>query len=98
MSNPFKMVVSFAIMALACTVSLTAVAQEAPAQNGGNASKTKRKAPPKVIELEELVVEGKIQKPEVFYVLGRAETRYKALKSRESFLGKIKATVEENPF
>jgi hypothetical protein len=97
--NSFKIVLSFAMMATSLVVIPGAWAQEAGAGAGTKpAPTTKRKAPPKVIELEELIVEGRIQKPEVFYVLGRAKTKYKAQKSRESFLSKIDNSVQENPF
>ena len=95
----FKIALSFAMMASSLVVGAEVNGQEAkpPAQETVPAP-AKRKAPPKVIELEELVVEGRIQKPEVFYVLGRAKTRYKAQKSRESFLSKIETSVDGNPF
>ena len=95
----FKMALSFAMMATSMVVAPEVFGQEVkpPAEQTAPAP-TKKKAPPKVIELEELIVEGRIQKPEVFYVLGRAKTRYKAQKSRESFLGKIETSVNGNPF
>jgi hypothetical protein len=56
------------------------------------------KAPPKIEELEALVIEGRIQKPEVFYVIGRSDTRYKGQELRRSFVHKIPESVEGNPF
>ena len=96
----FKIVLSFAMMASSLTGSSSASAQatDPGVEANSTPAKSKRKAPPKVIELEELIVEGRIQKPEVFYVLGRADTRYQATRSRESFLKSIDESVKENPF
>ncbi len=49
-------------------------------------------------ELDEMVIEGKIQKPEVFYILGRGETHYKMPILKESFVERIEQSVEKNPF
>ena len=51
-----------------------------------------------VIDLGELVVEGKIQKPQVFYVLGRHEFTYRGLSLKRSFVQRILADAEKNPF
>lgn len=53
---------------------------------------------PKVIELEEMVIEGKVAKPTVFYVLGRSSIRYESLKLDQSFVDRIVATARQNPF
>ncbi len=52
----------------------------------------------KVIDLGEMKVEGKILKPEVFYVLGRSEFRYEGLKLERSFVGRIISSARTNPF
>lgn len=51
-----------------------------------------------VIDLGQITVEGKVQKPQVFYVLGRSQFRYQGLKLRRSFLGKILESTQKNPF
>lgn len=61
-------------------------------------STVRRMAPPKVEELEALVIEGRIQKPEVFYVIGRAEADYRDQKLKKSFVKEILKSVEDNPF
>ena len=53
---------------------------------------------PKVIELEEMVVEGKVSKPQVFYVLGRSSTRYEGITLKRSFVGRIIESARTNPF
>jgi hypothetical protein len=52
----------------------------------------------KVIRLQEITVEGRIQKPQAFYILPRSNLDYKALEKPEHFLGKIKASVKKAPF
>lgn len=97
--STFKKWASFAMIGAAVAGSSLVSAQEVtpPAAETAPAA-TKKKAPPRVIELEELVVEGRIQKPEVFYVLGKAKTQYTVEEKDGSFLDKIEATVNENPF
>ncbi len=51
-----------------------------------------------VIDLGELEIEGKISKPQVFYVLGRAEFRYRGLKLDQSFVDRIVTSARKNPF
>ncbi len=53
---------------------------------------------PKVIELDEMVVEGKVSKPEVFYVLGRSALRYNNLRLERSFVDRILESARLNPF
>jgi hypothetical protein len=53
---------------------------------------------PKVIELEEMIIEGKVAKPTVFYVLGRSAVRYEGLKLDRSFVDRIVESARQNPF
>jgi hypothetical protein len=69
---------------------LTAVVPSAHAQQGDG--------PGRVIELDELVIEGKVAKPQVFYVLGRSKLKYKGLKLKKSFVDRIVNSVRQNPF
>jgi len=69
-------------------------AQDADAAKGPGSIKSA----PTIQELEEMVIEGKIQKPEVFYILSRGETRYKLPIRKESFVDRIVQSVEKNPF
>ena len=52
----------------------------------------------RVIDLGELVVEGKIQKPQVFYVLGRHAFTYRGLSLQRSFVKRILSDARSNPF
>ncbi|MCB9727561.1 MAG: hypothetical protein H6744_02575 [Deltaproteobacteria bacterium] len=53
---------------------------------------------PRVIELEGIIIEGKIPKPQVFYVLGRSQVRYQSLQLDRSFVSRIVETAKQNPF
>ena len=72
-------------------------------KEGSSATPAKSNRPvaprvPSVTELEELIIIGKIQKPNVFYVLSRTDFRYKGLTLKESFLDRIRKSVRGNPF
>jgi hypothetical protein len=51
-----------------------------------------------VIRLDELAVEGRIQRPQAFYVLPRSSLNYQGLDRQESFLPKISKLLEQEPF
>ncbi len=52
----------------------------------------------KVIRLEAIKVEGRIQKPQAFYILQRSNLRIGDDKPEASFIPKIIESVEEQPF
>jgi hypothetical protein len=52
----------------------------------------------KVIRLDALTVEGRIQKPQAFYILQRSNLNFEELNRTESFVEKIDQTVEKAPF
>lgn len=51
-----------------------------------------------VIRLEAIKVEGRIQKPQAFYILQRSNLNFEGLELKESFIPKIIDSVEEEPF
>ena len=51
-----------------------------------------------VIRIGPVKIEGKIQKPQAFYVLGRAPLNYKNLNLKTSFLDKVVMAVKKAPF
>lgn len=69
--------------------SLTALAQEA-----GAAPKPKKK----VIRLDAITVEGRIQKPQAFYILQRSTLNFDELNRAESFVPKVEKSVEKDAF
>ncbi len=52
----------------------------------------------KVIRLDALTVEGKIQKPQAFYILQRSNLNFDDLSHPESFVPKVVQTVDKQPF
>lgn len=52
----------------------------------------------RVIQIEALKVEGRIQKPEAFYILQRSELNFKGLEPKKSFIPLILKSVEKDPF
>ncbi len=59
-------------------------------------SKSGRK--PKVIQLEEITIEGRVQKPNAFYILNRSNIGYEVLDLRTSFLREVVRSVQKRPF
>ncbi len=51
----------------------------------------------KVINLEAITVEGRIQKPQAFYILQRQNLNFDELNRTESFLNKVLKSVEHDP-
>ncbi len=52
----------------------------------------------RVIEFEEIVVEGRIQKPEAFYILQNATLNYEALNPKPSFMEELLDSVDDDLF
>ena len=52
----------------------------------------------KVIRLEAIQVEGRIQKPEAFYFLDRSKPSFDDLNRTESFVPKVVHSVQQDPF
>ena len=51
-----------------------------------------------VIQLDDSVIKGRIQKPEAFYILQHANLNYETLDLKPSFLEELRETVEAEPF
>lgn len=67
-------------------VSAAAVAQQKP------------KRAPKVIQLEEIKIEGRVQKPNAFYILNRSNLGYEVMDLRTSFIRDIVRSVQTDTF
>jgi hypothetical protein len=81
------------LLFLGAMVALS-VASSASAQDRGAAGKRK----PKVIQLEEITIEGRVQKPNAFYILNRSNLGYEVLDLRTSFLRDVVRSVQNEPF
>ena len=66
--------------------------------SGGNSSTNAGKKPRKVIRLDAITVEGRIQKPQAFYILPRSNLSFDELSRTETFVPKVVKSVEQEPF
>ena len=61
-------------------------------------AQSKRRGAPKVIQLEEIRIEGRVQKPNAFYILNRSSLGYEIVDLRTSFLKEVVRSVRTKPF
>jgi hypothetical protein len=80
------------------TISLAAPARAAAPPAEAAATRNKRAAPTKIMRLEELKVEGRIQKPQAMFLMPRANLNIGELDRSESFLPKVSRAVTKSPF
>jgi hypothetical protein len=52
----------------------------------------------RVIRLDAITVEGRIQKPQAFYILQRSQLNFEELNRTDSFLPKVIQSVDKEPF
>ncbi len=83
-----------ALALLLLLASAPVLAQESAASGSGSKETRKKK----VIRLEAITVEGRIQKPQAFYVLPRTHLNFDELNKAESFVPKVVQSVEKEPF
>jgi|GEM_PF-1779445 len=57
-----------------------------------------KKMPPKVLKLEAIKVEGRLQKPQAFYILQRSQLDFENFEFKESFFQKTIQTLEDKAF
>jgi len=53
---------------------------------------------PRVIQLDEIRIEGRVQKPNAFYILNRSNLGYEVLDLRTSFVREVIRSVNDEPF
>lgn len=53
---------------------------------------------PRVIQLDEIRIEGRVQKPNAFYILNRSNLGYEVIDLRTSFLREVIRSVNDEPF
>ncbi|MEC7521504.1 MAG: hypothetical protein VYE22_16615 [Myxococcota bacterium] len=53
---------------------------------------------PQVIQLDEIRIEGRVQKPNAFYILNRSNLGYEVLDLRTSFVREVIRSVQDEPF
>ena len=70
----------------------------AEAQGGGGRAAGGRSSGPRIITLDEIVIEGQVQRPNAFYILNRSSLGYEVLDLRTSFTREIIRSVTDEPF
>jgi len=88
-----KHVAMFAGAALALFVFFFDVSGAEAQARGGRAARA-----PRVIQLDEIRIEGRVQKPNAFYILNRSSIGYEVLDLRTSFTREVVRTVQDEPF
>lgn len=83
-----------ALLALLGALGLAGTVAAQPARGGGGGQ---RRAP-RVIQLEEIRIEGRVQKPNAFYILNRSNLGYEVLDLRTSFVREVVRSVQRDPF
>jgi hypothetical protein len=78
-------------LSLAFGLFLTLLAAPADAQSA-------KKREPKIIQLEEIKIEGRVQKPNAFYILNRSNLGYEVLDLRTSFVRDVVRAVQSDSF
>jgi hypothetical protein len=68
------------------------------AQGSAESKNAKEKSGPKVIEFNQLSLEGKIRRPSASYLLQRKKLKFKGLEPKKSFIPQILQSVKKSPF
>jgi hypothetical protein len=84
------------LLALVMIAAAPALAQDTGASTSTQGDSGAKKK--KVIRLDALTVEGKIQKPQAFYILQRSNLNFEDLNKPESFVPKVVQSVDKQPF
>jgi hypothetical protein len=85
------------LLRLAAALSL-ALAAPALAADAAPSKDAKKPRPRRVLKLEEMKVEGRIQKPQAMFLMPRARLDLSDLDRGESFLPLVTKAVEKDPF
>jgi hypothetical protein len=84
--------------ALALTLLVLSAAPALAQDSGGTSSQQGETKKKKVIRLDAITVEGRIQKPQAFYILQRSNLNFDDLNRTESFVPKVVKSVDKEPF
>lgn len=89
---PRRTAPSLSVGVRACAVAAAALVLGALLATGPAAAQRKK------ITLDDLIIEGNIQKPEAFFILPRTNLNFSDLERREDLKARIIKTVEKQPF
>ncbi len=81
------------LLTLFLLLAAPALAQDASSSTDKDKGARKKK----VIRLDAITVEGRIQKPQAFYILQRSSLNFDKLDKSESFVPKVVKSVEKEP-
>ena len=87
-----RRLVALALGVLTISAGAPARAQQAPE------GKAKAAAPRKVLRLEEMRIEGRVQKPQAMFLMPRATMTFGELDRVEPLLPKVVQSVQKPPF
>jgi hypothetical protein len=79
------------VLSAALALAVVCVASSASAQ-------ASHRPAPHVITLDEFRIEGRVQRPNAFYILNRSSIGYQVLDLRTSFVREIVRSVQGEPF
>jgi hypothetical protein len=89
------------MLTLGALVVVAALAAPALAQDEGTGEKKEKKEKKKgggPIILDEIVIEGRVQKPQAFYILQRSTFGYKITEIEENYIDEIVESVKDEVF
>jgi len=89
---------AFLILLAAAPVLAQDSASAGRGTSGTSTTPSTGKPPRKVIRLDAITVEGRIQKPQAFYILPRSNLSFDELSRTETFVPKVVKSVEQDPF
>jgi hypothetical protein len=85
-------------LAAVLTMALTSLTAAAEPKSAPRAAKRAAPPKPKILRLEEMKVEGKIQKPQAMFLMPRANLNVGDLDRADPLLPKIAEAIEREPF
>lgn len=89
-----RVFVATVVLLIGMAFGTAAFAQDA----GGGGRTGGRRGGQRVIRLEEITIEGRIQKPNAFFVLQRSNLGFAVLDLRTTFVEEILRSVNREPF
>jgi len=87
-----------AVAGLVLTIGHPAPTQAQARDPKRDPRKAEKQEPKKLLRLEELKVEGRIQKPQAMFLMPRANLNVRDLERSEPFLPKVVEALDREPF
>jgi hypothetical protein len=94
-----SLLLGFVILPFSVFAQEKKTTQSSPNATQSSASKnTQKKSGNKVIEFNQLSLEGRIRRPSASYLLQRKKLKFKGLEPKKSFMPQILQSVKKSPF